>query len=87
MKTGLISLCLMFVMGVALAQGSEQPQVGEPAAAATPEPAQVRTGAQEQAQKPAAGKSRPRKGGDIRDCLNRKTNKEIHRCAAKNRGK
>jgi hypothetical protein len=88
MKIGLISLSLLCATSFAMAQGVEQ-QPGQPAAA-TPEQAQVQSIEQTKVQtksqaKAATSKQRPRQGGDIRQCLDRKTNKEIHRCAEKQR--
>jgi hypothetical protein len=82
MKIGLISLSLLCATSLAMAQGAEQ-QAAEPAATQTQEQAQTRSQAKDQATR----KERPRQGGDIRQCLDRKSNKEIHRCAEKQRRK
>ncbi len=83
MKIGLITLSLLCATSLAMAQGAEQQQAAEQATAQTQEQTQT----QSQAKKQATRKARPRQGGDIRQCLDRKTNKEIHRCAEKQRRK
>jgi hypothetical protein len=82
MKIGLISLSLLCATSLAMAQGVEQ-QAAEPATTQTKE----QTQAQSQMKGQATRKERSRQGGDIRQCLDRKTNKEIHRCAEKQRRK
>lgn len=83
MKIGLISLSLLCVTNFAMAQGVEQQQAAEQATTQTQEQTQTQSQVKEQATR----KARPRQGGDIRQCLDRKTNKEIHRCADKQRKK
>ena len=80
MKIGLISLSLLCATSLAMAQGVEQ-QAAEQATTQT----KKQTQAQSQMKEQATRKARPRQGGDIRQCLDRKTNKEIHRCAEKQR--
>jgi len=78
MKTWLVTLPLLCAAGMAMAQGAadDKAAVAEPAA----------TQGQAQAGPPAGtAKARPRQGGDIRYCLERKSNKAIHGCAAKKR--
>lgn len=82
MKTWLMALPLLCAAGMAMAQGAEGSGAALQESAATQE--QVRAQTQERTQ---ASKPRPAKGGDIRQCLDRKSNKEIHRCAAPKRGK
>lgn len=82
MKIGLISLSLLCATSLAMAQGVEQ-KAAEPATTQTEE----QTQAQSQMKEQATRKARPSQGGDIRQCLDRKTNKEIHRCAEKQRRK
>ena len=80
MKIGLISLSLLCATSLAMAQGAEQ-KAAEQATTQTQEQTQS------QVKKQATRKERPRQGGDIRPCLDRKTNMEIHRCAEKQRKK
>jgi hypothetical protein len=82
MKIGLISLSLLCATSLAMAQGAGQ-QAAEQVTTQTQEQAQT----QSQVKGQATSKPRPRQGGDIRQCLDRKTNKEIHRCADKQRRK
>lgn len=74
MQRGLITLALLGVAGIAMAQGSEPGAAAVPAEAAAPDKMPV------QVQKPAPHKVK-RQGGDMRRCLNQKTNKAIIRCA------
>ena len=83
MKIGLISLSLLCATSLAMAQGAEPQQSGEQATTLT----QEQTHAQSQVKEQASRKARPRQGGDIRQCLDRKTSMEIHRCAEKQRRK
>jgi hypothetical protein len=85
-----MTLPLLFVGAAAMAQ--DDAGAGTPAQEAVAAQEQVQAQAQGQSQAQAqgpskAGKTRPRKGGDIRHCLDRKTNQDIHRCAASKRGK
>jgi hypothetical protein len=82
MKNGLISLSLLCATSLAMAQGAGQ-QAAEQAGTQTQEQTQAQSKVKEQATR----KERPRQGGDIRQCLDRKNNMEIHRCAEKQRRK
>lgn len=87
MKSWLMTL-LLVVAGAAMAQGDAGAGTAGQEAVAAQEPAQAQGRAQTRVQSTnKAGKPRPRQGGDIRHCLDRKTNKAIHRCAASKRGK
>ncbi len=82
MKSWLMTLPLLFVGAAAMAQGDAGAGTTVQEAVAAQEQGQA------QAQGPSkAAKPRPRKGGDIRQCLDRKTNQAIHRCAASKQGK
>lgn len=78
MQRGLIMLALLGVAGAAMAQGSEPGAAAAPAEAAAPDKMPV------QARKPALHKVK-RQGGDMRRCLNQKTNRAIIRCAESGR--
>lgn len=84
MKSWLMMLPLLCMGSMAMAQGDAGAGAAMGEAVAAQEQTQVQTQTQTQSK---AAKSRPRQGGDIRYCLDRKTNQAIHRCAASKRGK
>lgn len=86
MKTWLMMLPLVCAVNAAMAQGAE---TGGPAAQTEPVKTQEMARTQENAQtrEKATASRNKRQGGDLRHCLDRKTNKEIIRCSEKNRRK
>lgn len=88
MKSWLMTLPLLLVGGAAMAQGDAGAGTAAQEAVAAQEQVQVQSQTQTQVKAPSkAAKTRPSKGGDIRHCLDRKTNQAVHRCAASKRGK
>lgn len=77
MKFGLVALPLLCVVGVAMADGVDREAAADPA-----QPVAVQGKIQEQAQEPAPTRRTTQlPQGDLRHCLDLKTNAAIIRCS------
>jgi DnaK suppressor protein len=77
-KTWLITLPFLCLAGGAMAQPAPDAAPAPAEATAAPAKAEAKDAAPAKAAKP---QMRPRQGGDIRSCLDKKDNKAVIRCA------